>query len=390
MSAAPSAGYARSPRPDMIWPPGCGSVASLLLGTLPTGPGSLLPARQNGTTLMTPAPEPEGAAPAEPLRAPARVIGRRGLGRLALGGAAAVAVSGALVPHPAEASSGLRIFGWGSSSLASAKADESGHCRVLESVGTSLDRTVHNFARSGQTSYHSMAMRGFYAPQLRFVHDEIPASTRPVEVHLPALFRHPSMTYAGTVLGVSGVLESFRDGTATFRRDAEGAPVRAPGGAGFVSALPVDASENIHVYWMGKNDLCRRGCSKESALSNQERAAAMPSTTDGQRIAILGMWKTYRDPPRALAAVDWLNRSFVNAFGTDRILDVQTLLTTAWGLDSPPVTSMRILDDPQWREQARQGLPPRCLVAGDRMHLNARGNAVVAWALRRHLRTMGW
>lgn len=276
------------------------------------------------------------------------------------------------------------IYGWGSSSL---QFSPNG-VNVLTEISRSLNRPAVNYARAGQTSVHSMVFRGYYALRLHLPNNTIPSHTRRFRINVDNIPYHSSMNVTGWINGVFCRVTS-RGGHWYFERLHPGRATRITDNR-FMTQAGRIAKPGRHIYWMGKNDLVWSQYSRQTAIDNTRRAWRMNTPQQWERNYILGQWATYRDSAKARADVAWMNRQYVYWFGSRYFLDVQKLLTTPWGLNSPPVRHLRILNNRTWASQARSGLPPRILVGPDGMHLSDLGNRIVAYATIPRLKLLGW
>lgn len=319
------------------------------------------------------------------------VLSRRAA--LLSGAAAFVAgTAGSLAVPAAPAEAGVSasgtVFGWGASSMAGGRWQEAGRYRVLEGIGEILGRRTVNYARDGFTSHHSMCLRSYYAPRMTLSGGVIPSDTRRVRATVSSVPYFDALNGTGWLNGVRGRFVSSR-GQVYFQRVSPGRSVRVRDNR-FVFEAGKYAQPGLHLYWMGKNDLVWRQYSRQTMIDNQRRAWSMIGSDQWRRNFIIGQWKTYKDSDRVKRDVDWMNAKTNYYFGGKYWLDVQRLLTTSWGLDSPVIADMRLMSDPTAMRQARNGMIPRALVAADGMHFNARGNQVIAWAAAQKLRALGW
>lgn len=277
------------------------------------------------------------------------------------------------------------IFGWGSSSL----ANTAGGSSVLTRIAKGLGRPSWNYARNGQASVHTMVFRSFYAPRMSFPNNRIPSGTSRVQVGITNIPYHYTLDLTGTVNGVYGRMIS-ENGRTYFQRWTAGS-AKAVSDNRFIAEAGIWSNPGRHIYWMGKNDLVWSQFSRETAVENLRRAWNMNGSKKWTHNFALGHWVTRLDSAAARRDVAWINKQYVYYFGAKNVLDVQTLLTTEWGLKSGPVRHLNVLSNPTWAQQARNGIVPDALVqSGDPKHLNDYGNAVVAQAAIYKLKQKGW
>lgn len=307
-----------------------------------------------------------------------RTLSRRSLGRLALvaGGLTAAGTSAAALAPAARAAGDRQIVSWGSSSLAPQS--------ILNGVKDALGFTeaVH-YARGGQTSLETLAMRGGLDPELQFPDGVLPAGTEQIEVEASNISPGGSrLSYGGWIDEVGGRIEGTDRGTFLFHRYDAGDAVEVvdPGFRSEPQAYTREAGH--HVLWMGKNDL-GGGMGTAVPIENTQRAWDVDGAGEDGRVLVLGYWRTELDDLDRGLEIDAVNTAYAERFGADRFLDAQELLTSDWGLTSPPVQGLGL--QPQIRPDGG-AVPPAELIREDGMHLTVEGEQIVSWAITEKMR----
>lgn len=317
-------------------------------------------------------------------------ISRRhlGTGLLALGATAvATSLSGPVLALPNSTPN--MVVGWGSSSMAGGLSQESGSYDFLSGVGQQLGRTVKNFGIGATNMQQNLAIRGTRPVSLTFPGGVIPADSTEIMVEPEdrwVVFN--GMSFPGYIEGIAGAI-TMRDGSVFFSRKYAGRVKKLHNGKGDVlSSLGSTYKGSYHLYWMGKNNLGDES-NHQFVLDGTLETWALPNVQPDRRLQ-LGQWKTYRDNDVAARGVAFVNDGLREALDPKDFVDTTAVLTTEAWLTDPVVADMKLLDSAEHRDQIARGLPPRALVGSDGMHLNARGNALVATATARQATGKGW
>ncbi|MEX5300336.1 hypothetical protein RCG67_16350 [Kocuria sp. CPCC 205292] len=303
-----------------------------------------------------------------------------------------LAVSGALGGTLPEPSGGRRPFVlWGSSSAASALHRDRPRgfpaVRIEDLLSQLLEAPGASRAVSGDRSWQTLAMRSRahpYLPRLGSgygvgripAHGELVVPT--VDGRVPGVL----VPVPGTVSGVPCTIRAVaRDGdTVVLRREVPGAEVDvAPASAArWRTALEERHRGHVHLLWTGKNNI-----EDPDQVVADTRAAwqVEPGTS-----VVMGQWHTVAD---RRGTAGWEQVRGVNAvhrreYG-DRFYDTMADLRDPGLWSLPGLRPHRIGASAADRRWLALGLPPRSVVAGDRRHLNALGNTIVAHGLHRHL-----
>lgn len=270
-----------------------------------------------------------------------------------------------------------RLFTWGSSSMSGEGGDHGApspsrpheHLRAVLSPGEVIPT-----AQGGTQSFHNRVQIGLDAPTVAFPGGRAATpGTAPVSGVDHHMNSWRGFSCAGSINGVPGVLAGA-DTHFTWT-PADGSTLTEDGP--FVSAFTSDLKGAHHLFWCGKNNIGEQG----GALTISDTDAMVDFTGASERCFILGQWVTPLDSTRIARAVARVNDHQRARYG-DRFLDVQELLSTSWGLQSPPVRALAFT--------AMRGRIPESVVAPDGIHLNARGNQVVVWALLERMKQLGW
>lgn len=277
---------------------------------------------------------------------------------------------------------------WGSSSMASNYSDvgPSAPYSIADNLRPYFPNMLTEGALGAFSSRHSALVRGALMPRVTFPSGRIPAQEVRVGVDPAAeIWAHGWLRVHGTINGVPGTLRG--DGSAFwFASDVGARGVDGNFVSDYRTSLPGDTR---HIFWIGKNNI-RASAMVMSDLAEMWRLS--PSGWDNSMV--LGQWATPGEPPGSLSRRyvenlnDWQRIKYGNRF-----LDIQTLLTTSWGLSCPNVASWNILGDRNAADQARRGIVPDVLMASTdpgRMHLNALGYRIVTWAIVEKMNELGW
>lgn len=243
-------------------------------------------------------------------------------------------------------------------------------------------RPVRNRATGALTSAHTRVQRGTDRPRVEFSGGRAAGGSRATIGVDHWMSPHPGFTCDGAIGAVSGRLHA--DGTRFLFSAADGSS-RATDGH-FVSSWKSESDGYGHLVWTGKNNI--------RAVSDVIRDVdAIVHTAPGglRDNIVLGHWATQFDTPGSATAssLKAVNDHQRRIYG-GRFLDVQALLTSDWGLSSPPVADLRLLQRSDVSRDIRQGMVPMALLGGDRMHLNGWGNTIVVWALLERMKLEGW
>lgn len=265
---------------------------------------------------------------------------------------------------------------WGASSM----TGEQGHRgaptpnRIIDHLAATIHpQPLYATAIGGTHSTHNRVQVGVDKPRVTFHGGASSGKRTRCTVDHPMTpwgwFRCP-----GTINGVSGVLKA--DGKHFYWEPKNGAPTK---NGTFVSAHQRIIADKRHLVWSGKNNISSRG--GQTVIDD---VRAIVNTLGGaRRVIVLGQWITPRDDSTKKKAMKKVNDAQRAQFAHN-FLDVQELLTTSWGLDSPPVVPFGI------RPVARTSAVPAKLVAPDGIHLNGWGNRVVTWALIARMQELRW
>lgn len=309
--------------------------------------------------------------------------------RLFVGASATGLACGALgVPDAPVFAASSPLVGWGSSSMASERFNERGTYKMLESLAAAMGVSAINHGTGAHRSPHSLAYRGVLHPRLEFPRNTIAGHTRPQVVTCPDMPAITPFSLPGTVAGVKGTLSRTSQGW-VFARAVSGAEVRASSPR-FESLFAAQTRNGLHLYWIGKNDIWGGFGLGRNTIVSSNVAAFHFNGAGGARNHVIGQWSTPRDNATVRKDMAGVNSQIAAQIGAQNILDTRLLLTSEWGLTSPPVRRFNILNNRTYRSEARSGITPSLLVARDGIHLNALGNAVVTWALWQQLSKKGW
>ena len=274
---------------------------------------------------------------------------------------------------------------WGSSSMCS---EGGGHAtpvpiRIHEHLALSAaPAAVHPLGVGATRSGHTLLMRGLDTPGLLLRGEPAPGTgTVPVALDSGLTPAGP-LQIPGEVDGVPGTL----DGSSGDWRFTPEDPSRPLAEGVFRSALADLAEGSRQVLWMGKNNIL----DVEGVLADTERM--WDAVDDPARdTLVLGQWPTAFDPAgsETAEAVEAVNREQQHRYG-EHFLDLAELLTTAEGLDCPPLTPLQLLEQAATEEAFARGVVPDGLCAPDAIHLNGWGNLAVTWAILRRMRELRW
>ncbi|MEX5295286.1 hypothetical protein QYM41_08395 [Kocuria sp. CPCC 205268] len=316
------------------------------------------------------------------------VVSRRSFVLSGLVLAASGALGGAL---PGPTADRRPFVLWGSSSAASARYRDRPRgfpaVRIEDLLAQLLEAPGASRAVSGDRSWQTLAMRSTAHPYLPRLGSGYGVGRLPAHgaVVVPTVDgRVPSalVEVPGTVSGIPCTIQAVtRDGTdVVLRRAVPGARVDvAPASAArWRTALEERHRGHVHLLWTGKNNI-----EDQDQVVADTRAAweVEPGTS-----VVMGQWHTVADRP---GTEGWEQVRAVNAvhrreYG-DRFYDTMADLRdpALWSL--PQLRPHRIGASAADRRWLGLGLPPRSVVGGDRRHLNALGNTIVAHGLHRHL-----
>lgn len=274
---------------------------------------------------------------------------------------------------------------WGSSSMSSeggANATPRA-VRIHEQLAlAAAPAVVHAYGVGATRSAHTLLMRGLDTPILRRRGEPDPA-TGQVAVDLePALSPAGPLRIPGEVDGNAGVLDGS-SGAWVFMPDGGQAPVD---GGTFRSSLAAVAKDSRQVLWMGKNNIL----DIDGVLADTQRmwdAATTPATDT----LVLGQWATPHDPVGSATAeaVAAVNAEQAQRYG-EHFLDLGGLLTSEEGLNCPPLSSLRLLEQATTETALAQQIVPDALRSPDGIHLNGWGNLAVSWAIIQRMQELGW
>lgn len=306
-----------------------------------------------------------------------------GTGALLL--AAANTPSASAAPDPTN-----MIFGWGSSSMAGERSNEYGNINFLGTIAAGLGKNYRNYARGGQTSAHTLVMRGAHHPRVHASPNAVPALRWQVPAYLRGVPFHSSLHLNGWFGGVYGTLSPGRKSFLFQRRYPTRRALALNYNSRFVSETGKYAQPGKHILWMGKNDLIWRQFNRKTAIDNTKHAFHWVGRDAYNRNFVLGHWITRKDTSEAARDVRWMNDAIREWLPATHWLDVQALLTSEEGLKSDPVAHLNILNNPTWVREMKQGQIPSVLTARDGVHLNANGYSVVAQAVISKLKILRW
>ncbi|MFI7581334.1 hypothetical protein [Kocuria kalidii] len=298
------------------------------------------------------------------------------------------ALGGALSAPPA----GRRPFVlWGSSSAASAlhrdRPPGFPAVRIDDLLSQLLGTPGTSRAVGGDTSSQTLAMRSHDHPYLlRLGSGDGPGRlpARGTVLVRTADGRVPSarLPLPGTVAGIPCTIRAAaaRGDAVVLRREVPGAELEpAPGAVSpWHTALEERHRGDVHLLWTGKNNIE----DPERVLADTRAAWAVEPTTS----VVMGHWHTGADRPGTAGreqACD-VNAAYRKEYG-GRYYDTMAALCDPGLWSLPALRPHRIGASEADRRWLARGLPPRSLVAGDRRHLNALGNTVVAHGLHRFL-----
>ncbi|MFI7496590.1 hypothetical protein ACH9D2_17970 [Kocuria sp. M4R2S49] len=303
-----------------------------------------------------------------------------------------LAAAGALGGTLPEPSAGRRPFVlWGSSSAASALHQDRPRgfpaVRIEELLAQLLEAPGTSRAVSGDRSWQTLAMRSRdhpYLPRLGSGYGvgRIPAHGELVVPTVDGRVPSANLAVPGTVSGVPCTIRAVaRDGgTVVLRRAVPGTDVEvAPASAArWRTALEERHRGHVHLLWTGKNNI-----EDQDRVVSDTRAAwrVEPDTS-----VVMGQWHTVADRPGTAgwAQVRGVNAVLHEEYG-GRFYDTMADLRDPGLWSLPSLRPCRIGVSAADRRWLALGLPPRSVVAGDRRHLNALGNTIVAHGLHRHL-----
>ncbi|MUN63689.1 hypothetical protein GMA12_11130 [Kocuria sediminis] len=314
------------------------------------------------------------------------VVSRRSLVRSGALLAVSGALGGALV-RPGAQGSGFVL--WGSSSAASALHREHppGYGPVRIDVLLSRLLGVPGTCRAvgGDESWQTLAMRSYdhpYRPDLSAEGWRLPVQGQVVVPTADGRAPDGAPPLPGTVDGVVCSIRAVpgREGAVVLRRHVPGPAVEL--GPGPRSWWHTDLESRhrgqVHLFWTGKNNIEDPG----RVLADTRAAWAV----EPARSVVMGHWHTWRDR-RGTAGweqVRAVNAAYRAEYGPayhDTMADLCD--PQLWAL--PALRPYRIGESPEDRRWLALGLPPCSVVAGDRKHLNALGNTLVAHGLHRRL-----
>lgn len=282
------------------------------------------------------------------------------------------------------------IFGWGSSSMAGERSNEAGKINFLGTIADGLNRGYVNYARGGQTSLHTLVMRGAHHPRVHASPNAVPALRWQVPAYLRGVPFHHSLNLNGWFGGVYGRLSPGRKTFLFQRRYPTRRALALTYNSRFVSEAGLYAQPGRHILWMGKNDLIWNNLNRQTAISNTKHAYNWVGKEAANRNFVLGHWITRKDLLEAAKDVRWMNDALREWLPATHWLDVQALLTSEKGLRSTPVAHLNILNNPEWVKEMKNGRIPSVLTSTDGVHLNSHGYAVVAQAVIAKLKNLNW
>lgn len=300
--------------------------------------------------------------------------------------------SGALGGTLPEPSAGRRPFVlWGSSSAASALHRDRPRgfpaVRIDDLLAQLLEAPGASRAVGGDTSWQTLAMRSRahpYLPRLGSGYGvgRIPAHGAVVVPTVDGRVPSAHEPLPGSVSGIPCTIRAVagRAGAVELRREVPGAglDVAPASAARWRTALEERHRGHVHLLWTGKNNIQ----DPDQVVSDTRAAWRVEPDTS----VVMGHWHTVADRPgtagwEQVRGVNAVHRAEYGGRFYDTMADLRD--PGLWSL--PGLRRYRIGTSAADRRWLALGLPPRSVVAGDRRHLNALGNTIVAHGLHRHL-----
>ena len=289
------------------------------------------------------------------------------------------------------------LMAWGSSSMNGGYPNVGPPlpCNIRDQLQVAIHPLPYTHVAKGQLeSYHSLIHMGVTTPKVVF--DGGQASTAgpaPVK-NLEGTPSHdkPVKNFSchGKIASTPGWLQGTGKGYTWAPDDGR---TRVKNGY-FVSDHQKTVKEGTggylphHILWVGKNNIYVNG--GRDVMGDVNRMVAFAGGS-GQCM-VVGNWLTPQDldsGPRTTAGTKAVNEHQKWKYGV-RFLDANTLLTSEWGLSSPPVKGLNLLGRSDVRADIKRGHVPRALVYRDDMHLNGWGNLIITWAMIEKMKELEW
>jgi hypothetical protein len=235
-------------------------------------------------------------------------------------------------------------------------------------------RTIYNGGVGGQTSTQIAARQGGVVPLLTLAADTIPASG-PAAVTARSVSPITSQggQATGTVNGVAGELLRAADDSYTFQRTAPGAATTVNPQTPFI--IDTFGRESwINILWLGRNN---------AQYQTQVKAdiAAAVSFLKGtpKKFLVLSVMTGTWEPKGSAGYAIFINlNNDLAAQYHDNYFDMRSYLVSKYD----PTSAQDVSD-------FQNDLVPTSL-RGDQLHLNEKGNLLVAEKIAAFIQTKGW
>lgn len=184
-------------------------------------------------------------------------------------------------------------------------------------------------------------------------------------------------TALGSLCGVTGIMSTDKNGNWTFTRNTSGMKVNCPPESVFVPETN-EMNHHIAIFWMGRNGFIWQ--TPESIMDNI-RLCVDHLEGKHKKFLVLTVPNAdeeteYRDEVN-YKKMKALNDSIITFF-PDNYLDIRSILVNSYDPNNP----QDIVD-------FERDIPPSSLRA-DHIHLNDKGNAIVANAVYEVIKLKGW